>query len=359
MLYICPKTIRLNLRFVSRSHALMTVLASVVAALVCADFARATDLYASDVTLAAVLKIGPNGIPTTFAPLSNPKGLALDRAGNLYVADVTTQTVYKFTPAGVRSIFSPGFANPTGLAFDSSGNLFVSDIGTNLIIKITPSGAQSTFASGLNRPADLAFNHTGDLFEIDRNSGMIIKFTPAGVPSTFATGLNLPAGIAFDSVNNLFVVEQGTNLVFKYATNGTRQTFATITSTDTPVRLTIDTADNVYLSVILGAGGTSVYKYSPAGGAPSTVFTNATDSIGFIALGQPLQFTAISRNGLGPVVVEGTGAPSVTYSLKATSDLTQPFTFITSATVDNAGNLSFSDVNAGNFTQRFYRISFP
>ena len=123
--------------------------------------------------------------------------------------------------------------------------------------------------------------------------------------------------------------------------------------------MTIDAADNIYLSVLLGVGGTSVYKYSPAGGSPVPVFTNATDSIGFIALGQPLQFTDISRVGLGPVVVQGVGAPSITYSLKATSDLTQPFTFITSATADGAGNLSFTDSNAGSFTQRFYRISFP
>ena len=334
------------------------MLGSVFVSHVCAGFARATDLYASDLTAGLILKIGPNGIPTTFASVSDPRGLALDQVGNLYVADVTTGSVFKFSPAGARSTFATGFTKPRGLAFDSAGNLFVSDIGTNLIIKITPAGAQSTFASGLNSPTGLAFNQTGDLFETDRLSGMIIRFTPAGVLSTFATGLNLPTGIAFDSANNLFVTEHGTSLVLKYAPNGTHQTFATINNTDIPDRLFIDTVDNVYLSVFLGNVGGSIYKYNPAGGMPVTVFTSATDSVGFIALGQPLQFTSISRTG-GTVIVVGTGAPSIAYSLKATSDLTQPFTFITSATADNGGNLSFTDANAGNFTQRFYRISYP
>ncbi len=359
MSYSSPNSIRLKLSFVSRCHALFALLGVAFVTFGCADFARALDLYASDVTSGAILKIGPNGVPTTFASVSNPKGLALDLTGNLYVGDVTTQSVIKISPAGAASTFATGFTTPSGLAFDSAGNLYVTDIGTNLIRKITPAGAQSTFASGLNRPADLAFDKNGNLFEVDRNSGMIIQFTPSGTPSTFTTGLNAPAGIAIDSANNVFVVEQGTNLVLKYAPNGTHQTFATIAGTDAPVRLAIDTADNVYLSVILGAGGASVYKYAPAGGAPVTFYTNATDTIGFIALGQPLQFTAISRIGLGPIVIQGNGAPSVTYTLKGTSDLSQPFTFITSAAADNAGHLNFSDANAASFSKRFYRIVYP
>jgi hypothetical protein len=354
-----PKTIYLKRRFVSRSRSLITVLASIFVALVCADFARATDLYASDVTSGLVLKIGPNGIATNFAFLANPKGLVFDQSGNLYAADVTTQSIYKYSPTGARSTFATGFSKPTGVAFDSAHNLYVTDIGTNLIVKITPAGAQSTFASGLNGPADLAFNHLGTLFETDRLGGQIIQFTPAGAASTFASGLSLPTGVAIDSANNLFVADQGTNLISKYAPDGSHQTFATIVDTDAPVRLTIDAADNIYLSVLLGVGGTNIYKYSPAGGNPVTVYNNANDSIGFIALGQPLQLTGISKAGLGPVVVQGLGAPSITYSLNATSDLTQPFTFISSATADSAGHLSFSDANAGSFTQRFYRISFP
>src|SRR5439155_19434642 len=77
--------------------------------------------------------------------------LAFDNAGNLFVVNhasglVGNAAVYKITPNGVRTTFASG-----------SGNLLVVDPGAvssagsvipNAIYKFTPQGARSTFASG-------------------------------------------------------------------------------------------------------------------------------------------------------------------------------------------------------------------
>jgi hypothetical protein len=113
--------------------------------------------------LGNIYKIGPNGVPSTFASgLNGPLGLAFDSAGNLFVASFGG-TILKFTPGGSRSTFAIGLNDPEGLAFDSAGNLFVSDGGS--ILEFSPNGALTIFASGFGRAVGLAFDSAGNLFQ--------------------------------------------------------------------------------------------------------------------------------------------------------------------------------------------------
>ena len=59
------------------------------------------------------------------------------------------------------------------------------------------------------------------------------------------------------------------------------------------------------------------------------------------------------------VVITGLGVPNRLNTIQATPDLIQPFAAIGSALADVNGNFNFEDPNAGSFTQRFYRASFP
>jgi hypothetical protein len=167
--------------------------------------------------------------------------------------------------------------------FDNSGNLFVADIGTNAIYKFTPAGTQSTFASNLNRPAGLAFDSAGNLYESEGNGSSILKFTPKGVQSTFGTGVNQPAGLCFDSQGFLYEADQGTDTVLKFAPNGSSTVFATLDSSvdNAPVRPIVDSAGNIYLSVITQAGGGTIYKFTPAG--VRSTFVSETTVVSFMA----------------------------------------------------------------------------
>ncbi len=130
-------------------------------------------------------------------------------------------TIYKFTPTGVRTTFASGLSEPAGLAFDRAGNLFVADgfdmvTGHGNVYKFTPTGVRTTFASGLNTPFALAFDSRGNLFVADGGDGYdcpvaaaVYKFTPSGLRSTVASEtikFSIPDGLAIDSADNLFVV---------------------------------------------------------------------------------------------------------------------------------------------------------
>lgn len=74
----------------------------------------------------------------------------------------------------------------------------------------------------------------------------------------------------------------------------------------------------------------------------------------------PLRITAITHLTNGHFLVQGTGAPSTAYHIEASPDLS-PGSFVQLAPVNSTptGALQYEDVDAGNFTKRFYRFTFP
>jgi sugar lactone lactonase YvrE len=222
---------------------------------------------------------GGNGGLATQASLSEPDGIAFDRAGNYYVADQVNNSVRKVTPSGVITLFAgsgvPTYTGdggqasaanlngPRGLAFDAGGNLYIADTSNNVIRMVTPSGVISTVvgaspgspgyggdggpatAATLNAPRGLAFDAQGNLYIADTGnnvirmmsaySGTIITFAGAvpgtagysgdGAPSSDAMFRN-PRGIAFDGAGNLYVADTGNNAIREISAAGLVSTFA-------------------------------------------------------------------------------------------------------------------------------------
>src|SRR5436190_1391692 len=261
-------------------HLISGVLSLAVISLFCAR-ASAQNLFAT--SYLSIDEFTPNGVPSIFASgLTNPLGLAFDRAGNLFVADTGTYTgtgaVYKFTPTGVRTTFASSLNFPFALAFDSQGNLFV-EADETTIYKFTPSGARTTFATVQLGAYGLAFDRAGNLFVAagfsfvnNDHAGTVYKFTPTGVRTTFASGLNSPIALAFDSQGNLFVADQGYGYdvlhdaaVYKFTPSGLRSTVAS-ENDQVPVipsGLAIDGADNLFVSEYWVSG--NILKFTPSG----------------------------------------------------------------------------------------------
>ena len=178
-----------------------------------------------------IYKFTPGGVRTTFASgLSQPWGLAFDRAGNLLEADYASGTIFEFTPSGMRSIFVSGLRNPYGLAFDGTGNLFATADHGSTLYKFTAGGAGSSFGSGLVNPIGIACNAAGHVFVADlgggsTQDGSIYEFAPDGVRTTFASGLDC-IGLAFDGAGNLFAADYGSDKIYRFTPDGTRSTFA-------------------------------------------------------------------------------------------------------------------------------------
>jgi len=74
----------------------------------------------------------------------------------------------------------------------------------------------------------------------------------------------------------------------------------------------------------------------------------------------PLRTTAITRLTGGHIRVEGTGAPNTAYHIEFSPDLS-PGSFGSPQPVNSSptGALQYEDTDAGNFTKRFYRFTYP
>jgi len=189
------------------------------------------DLFVTDNTNGAIVKITPDGIKKTFASdlLKSLSGVAFDAKGNVYVAERGSGNIYLFTPVGDKSTFFSGLSSPSGLAFDGAGNLYVTEFFAGRVTEITPAGKTGTIASGLSGPNGLAFDRAGNLYVGESSAGKIKKITPTGASATFASGFSAPSGpfgMAFDSADNLFVADITAGTVSKITPDGTKSVYA-------------------------------------------------------------------------------------------------------------------------------------
>jgi hypothetical protein len=141
--------------------------------------------------------------------LTNPSGLAVDRAGNLYVSCRNDGTVHRVSADGRSEQWIEGMGVATGLAFDRDHNLYVGDR-SGTIFKISPSREIFVFATLEPSVAayHLAFHPSGELYATGPTTSSfdrVYRISQGGDVTTFFRGLGRPQGLAFDRDGNLFV----------------------------------------------------------------------------------------------------------------------------------------------------------
>ncbi|MEV5803286.1 Teneurin-2 [Streptomyces collinus] len=163
----------------------------------------------------------PNGDkePAVSAQLNGPYGVAVDRDGTLYISEYAGHRVRKVTtdgkvstvagtgsPArgaeGAAAVSAP-LTNPRGIAVDSAGDLYIADSGNHRIRKITMAdGKVHTFAgtgaatydgdgglataAHLNNPHDVAVDGADNVYIADYHNHRIRKVAADGKITTVA-----------------------------------------------------------------------------------------------------------------------------------------------------------------------------
>jgi len=235
--------------------------------------------------------------------------LALDSSNNVYVANNTN-------------------ASPVLL-------LFWSEAYNNTIQKFAYGSPTftwlGTFASGLNCPWGMAFDNDGNLYVANSGtngdlSNTILKFSTNGTSSVFATatnGLSGPRGLAFDSAGNLYVANSSTGTILKFAPDGTSSVFAS--GLDSPTSMAIYPGLNVWSATPIKLSNPTI---SSAGA---------------------LQFSFMENLGLSFTVLASTNASSSTAA----------WSVVGAATEAAPTQYQFTDTQATNNPQRFYRVRSP
>ncbi len=141
--------------------------------------------------------------------LTNPSGLAIDRAGNLYVSCRNDGTIHRVSADGRAEQWIEGMGVATGLAFDRDHNLYVGDR-SGTIFKISPTREIFVFATLEPSVAayHLAFHPSGELYATGPTTSSfdrVYRISQGGDVTTFFRGLGRPQGLAFDREGNLFV----------------------------------------------------------------------------------------------------------------------------------------------------------
>ena len=227
---------------------------------------RKVDLSGTITTVAGIhtAGYGGDGGPATAAMLNNPVGVVVDTAGNLYIADDHNNVVRMVTPAGIITTIAGNdtaghtgnggpaihatLSDPLGVALDRAGNLYIADGDNNIIRKVSTTGIISDYvgfdttsgytgdhgpatAAQLKFPVHIRFDDSDNLYIPDANNNVIRKVSAAGIITTIAgdgvasfTGdggdptlaeLFVPQGVCVTHTGIIYIADRGNEVIRK------------------------------------------------------------------------------------------------------------------------------------------------
>jgi len=158
----------------------------------------------------SLFRISADGDVTEFSgDITNPTGIAFDRAGQMFVTSRFDGSVYRVSPLKEVSAFANDLGIATGLAFNREGELFVGDR-SGVINRVNEIGEAQPWAQ--LEPSvsayHLAFGPDDALYVTGptvSSFDAIMRIDEDGEATAFYRGLGRPQGLAFDRDGNLYV----------------------------------------------------------------------------------------------------------------------------------------------------------
>jgi hypothetical protein len=344
-------------------------------------------------------KLSTNGVAslvTTNLSVGGPIGLVCDNVGNVYAGDPGSSTIWRFSANGDASAVG-GADSVSGLGFDTAGILYVTAPGYEgvavpdyLFGGYYLSGFSAGTGENLAYPITLALDSSNNVYVANNTNASPVPLVLYGKAyynntiqkfafgsstftnlGTFDSGLNCPWGMAFDNNGSLYVANSGTNgdlgnTILKFSTNGTSSVFATATNgLSGPRGLAFDSAGNLYVANSLTG---TILKFTPDG--TSSIFASGLNSPTSIAIypglgvwsAAPIKLskpTVLSSGALQFSFVENLGLSFTVLASTNASSSTATWSAVGAATEAAPTQYQFTDTQATNYPQRFYRVRSP
>ena len=348
-----------------------------------------------------------NGGAAASAELTRPAGLAIDVTGNLYIADTGNDRVRMIaagtgiiTTAAGSGTFqnsgdggpatSAGLEYPLGVGVDGSGNLYIACSFSDSVRKVTAATGVITTVAGngtsgytgdggpatlaqLSFPQSVTVDSAGNLYIADFSNYVVRKVTSSsGIISTLAgngqlcnslsgdggsatsAGLCFPVSVTVDGADNVYVSDSGAARIREITAPGTPPTAAAATPTFSVSPGTYATVQTV--SVTDATPGAAIYV-TLNGAAPSTlspqyigpVTFTGTDTIKAVAVAPGYQVSA-SASGTytitaRPTAIISTIAGNGVYGFSGAGGAATAANlgYLTGVAIDKAGNIYFGD----------------
>lgn len=136
-----------------------------------------------------------------------PVNLALGHDGSLYWTCKSAGVILEREPNGSINPFLRGLTQPNGLAVNKAGEVFFTQLptptvggsagGTNTV-NVSDGTSVTVLTMGEPEPTDIAVAPNGDTYWTCKSAGVILERSAGGVVSVLLRGLDAPMGIALD-----------------------------------------------------------------------------------------------------------------------------------------------------------------
>jgi hypothetical protein len=291
-----------------------------------------------------------NALPSE--PWTNPVGARIElTAPQTFSLSIVNRGTIKVTDTAIRY-----------LAPFTEYGAYLSDPSTNYFTDLTvgPSG-YLTGGAGDNFFVSGNFTNNSTQNTLWNTAAAELDFTAGTGLHTFALAGADQGASYFGYTNNfawgIFRLRSGQSLVLA---DGNNTPGATLYAT----RVILDDGTS-QVSNITG-NGFSIY-YDPTDSGNNYLLSGAAGGIYSLAGGgvlapvsAALKINSITRLANTHIVLQCLGVPNRNNRIEASPDLSPgSFTTIATVAVDATGTFQFEDANAGSFTKRFYRVSFP
>jgi autotransporter-associated beta strand protein len=291
-------------------------------------------------TISAPLGLRASGLVISTAAGTVPSGVDLNISG--VMADLQGSG-FTWTKSGAGTLQLSGVNTNTGTVTVNGGTLLV-----NGSIKSPATVASSGTLGGKGVISGLVTIQSGGTLAPGTNSTSIGTLT-------MSNSVTLQAG----STNQMTIKKTApmTNDVLRVT--GTLTLAGTLTATN--LSGTLAAGDSFKIFNAGNYSGSFTAFTLPALGTglawnTTNLILNGTISV---IVTVPPQFSSVAQRSDGNFQFSGTGAAGVTYELDAATNLFLPIVwlFVTNAVAGQSGLFQFADLQATNFSQRFYRIA--